>query len=113
MPWLPPTHKPRKAETKQHTTRTAPPRDREASRLMRCSDPRWKAIRAQHLAKHPLCVHCEEVGLVTAAAEVDHIDGDDSNNAPSNLQGLCKRHHSSKTCRENGGFGNRKRTGSR
>ncbi len=36
---------------------------------------------------------------------MDHIDGDDSNNASSNLQSLCHACHSSKTARENGGFG--------
>ncbi|MDU1660498.1 MAG: HNH endonuclease signature motif containing protein [Stenotrophomonas maltophilia] len=33
------------------------------------------------------------------------MDGDDSNNADSNLQPLCRTCHSTKTARENGGFG--------
>jgi 5-methylcytosine-specific restriction protein A len=46
---------------------------------------------------------------VTPANEVDHVDGDSHNNAPSNLQSLCKPCHSAKTVNENGGFGNEMR----
>lgn len=46
-------------------------------------------------------------GIVTAAKDVDHIDGDAANDVPSNRQSLCRPCHSSKTARENGGFGNR------
>lgn len=43
-----------------------------------------------------------------AANEVDHVDGNDRDSSPSNLQSLCTSCHSRKTARENGGFGNRR-----
>ncbi|WP_343073149.1 HNH endonuclease signature motif containing protein [Salicibibacter cibarius] len=57
------------------------------------------------LRRNPLCVHCEEDGLLTPATEVDHIvphKGDkelfwDSEN---NWQSLCKSCHSIKTNKE-------------
>ncbi|WP_369970429.1 HNH endonuclease signature motif containing protein [Stenotrophomonas rhizophila] len=62
-------------------------------------------MRAGHLALEPLCRACAAKSRVTAATDVDHIDGDDANNEPSNLQSLCHPCHSAKTARENGGFG--------
>lgn len=63
-----------------------------------------------YLRQNPLCVHCEEEGLINPAEVVDHIKphkGDttlfwDSEN---NWQPLCKRHHDIKTATEDGGFG--------
>ena len=48
--------------------------------------------RARWLSMHPLCVHCEAVGRVSAASVVDHFvplskGGADDD---SNLQSLCK-----------------------
>jgi len=62
-------------------------------------------MRAAHLAREPLCRHCALNNRVTAATDVDHVDGDDGNNDPSNHQSLCRSCHSAKTARENGGFG--------
>lgn len=45
------------------------------------------------------------LGLIVPATEVDHVDGDASNNDPSNHRSLCKGCHARKTVRENGGFG--------
>lgn len=72
-------------------------------------DSRWRRERLAFLKQNPLCVHCEQEGTVKAAKEVDHIvphKGDmvlfwDKNN----WQSLCKRHHSVKTAKEDGGFG--------
>jgi len=36
------------------------------------------------------------------------MDGDAFNNAADNLQPLCRRCHSAKTAREQGGFGNKR-----
>jgi 5-methylcytosine-specific restriction protein A len=67
--------------------------------------PAWKALIAAHAAENPLCRHCLEEGIITPLAEVDHIEpvktAPDRRLDPSNLQGLCKPHHS-KTAKETG-----------
>jgi 5-methylcytosine-specific restriction protein A len=66
-----------------------------------------KGLAKTFLRAHPLCVECEKQGALTPATEVDHIiphKGDEElfwNY--ENLRGLCKRHHSEKTVREDGG----------
>ncbi len=63
--------------------------------------PEWKMIRNFVLSKKPLCVHCQNKGIITVATEVDHII--DVSDDPArrlditNLQGLCKSCHSLKT----------------
>lgn len=49
------------------------------------------------------------MGSTRAGNVVDHVDGDSWNNAPANLQTLCWAHHSAKTARQDGGFGNARR----
>ena len=108
MPYAAPRHKPIKPNAKQH--QNAQERDhRQGKRLYATNHRVWRAIRAEQLGHDPLCCVCMAKGYVTAANEVDHIDGDSFNNAPSNLQSLCKPHHSAKTVRENGGFGRQHR----
>lgn len=68
----------------------------------------WKDLRAAHLRAHPLCVECFALGRVTLANTVDHKDGDDTNDDPSNFQSLCGTCHSRKTATQDGGFGNAK-----
>lgn len=107
MPWMPPTHKPRGYQ---------PPKERKAqadkerpSSASRGYDHKWRKARLAFLRAHPLCVHCERDGQVTAATVVDHItphQGDmelfwDS----SNWQPLCKRCHDIKTAKEDGRWG--------
>lgn len=84
----------------------------------------WTKARTHYLRSHPLCVHCENEGVVTAATVVDHItphrlkEAIDSGDASwvarakalfwdslRNWQSLCKRHHDIKTAKEDGGFG--------
>ncbi|MFE4525431.1 HNH endonuclease signature motif containing protein [Cytobacillus firmus] len=80
------------------------------SAAQRGYDGKWRKARSTYLIKHPFCVECEKVGVIVPANEVDHIiphKGDkklfwDS----TNWQPLCKLHHSRKTAKENGGFGN-------
>lgn len=60
----------------------------------------WQRIRAAVLALHPMCVMCAKVGKRTVANEVDHIDGDSSNNANDNLRALCKPCHSRRTAKD-------------
>ena len=71
-------------------------------------DSRWRKIRAQVLREEPLCRECKRNGRITAAVDVDHIDGNVENTERSNLQPLCHSCHSRKTGRENGAFGNKK-----
>lgn len=65
----------------------------------------WKRTRLVQLGNEPLCRHHKERGKYVAATEVDHIDGNEWNWEPDNLQSLCHECHSIKTARENGGFG--------
>jgi 5-methylcytosine-specific restriction enzyme A len=66
----------------------------------------WQRIRTAFLRAYPLCCECGE-----RATDVDHrvarVQG--GTDDWDNLQPLCHRHHSQKTARENGGFGNQRR----
>jgi 5-methylcytosine-specific restriction protein A len=70
---------------------------------------RWRKARKTYLQRHPLCVHCEQEGLVVEATVIDHIIPHKGDQAlfwdTDNWQPLCKRHHDMKTVREDGGFG--------
>ena len=67
----------------------------------------WRKLRRIHLDKHPLCLHCEAEGKLTEASEVDHVVpvkiAPQRRLDPTNLQSLCKSHHSQKTTAENAG----------
>lgn len=68
----------------------------------------WRQLRARFLRQHSYCEMCGEL-----ATEVDHrlprrAGGTDDED---NLQPLCKRCHSRKTAREDGGYGNAGRGG--
>jgi len=72
----------------------------------------WKQLRWAHLAENPHCTECLASGKPQARCGgnvVDHITPHRGNwelfSNPANLQTLCSRHHSRKTCREDGGFG--------
>ena len=65
---------------------------------------RWRDLRSWHLGRNPLCADCAELGGVTAATDVDHIEPHRGDLAkffdPRNLQSLCKPCHSRKTAAE-------------
>lgn len=71
----------------------------------------WRKRRDLYLAENPYCVQCWSEGHEVQAQQVDHIvpkrlgGADDE----SNWQPLCDHHHSVKTARDNGGFGNGRR----
>ena len=52
-----------------------------------------------------------QLNIRKPATHVDHDDGDTYNNAPDNLVSLCQPHHSQKTAKHDGGFGNVRRPG--
>jgi 5-methylcytosine-specific restriction endonuclease McrA len=54
---------------------------------------RWRQRRKAKLQNNPICEHCRR----ELAIDVDHVDGDNTNNAASNLQSLCKKCHGKKT----------------
>lgn len=63
-------------------------------------------LRRRYLYRHPFCTN--PTGSMTCAKianELDHIDGNAENNAPGNLQALCKSCHSKKSLREQGSGG--------
>ena len=67
---------------------------------------RWRdRIRPAQLSRYPLCEVCQAVGKVVVATDVDHIDGNTSNNGPDNLMSLCHSCHSIKTAAQDGSFG--------
>jgi 5-methylcytosine-specific restriction enzyme A len=71
-------------------------------------DTRWRKARLDFLATCPSCVDCGQL-----ATTVDHIIPHGGNMRMfwnrSNWQPMCKRCHSIKTNKYDGGFGNRKR----
>ena len=66
-------------------------------------DDRWRKIRAVVLGEEPYCRSCS-----ASSTHVDHIKplNQGGDNSRSNLQALCAFCHSSKTGRNDGGFGN-------
>lgn len=87
--------------------------DERLTRTQRGYSNRWARYSKQRLQQHPWCAECEREGVVMPGAVTDHIVPPKGDEAlfwdESNHQTLCKRHHDSKTAREDGGFGNKKR----
>lgn len=64
----------------------------------------WRTLRLRILAESPLCLECQAGGRDIPATDVDHIEPARVRDAVSffdrsNLQPLCKAHHSRKTAR--------------
>lgn len=76
--------------------------------LTTAGDPMYRdrcktCLRTARKAKKGYCEKCLTVPKDKKLLDVDHIDGDGSNNVPSNLQTLCKPCHKIKT-KENGDY---------
>jgi 5-methylcytosine-specific restriction protein A len=104
MPTLPAIHD-SSTGAEKHSTEAQDSKKRQAGRQFRTNSTHWRRLRARQLMLEPLCRECRKKGLIKSGNEVDHIDGDSFNNSADNLQTLCKPCHSSKTAKENGGFG--------
>lgn len=69
-------------------------------------DSDWRKVRDVFIQEHPLCLFCEDEGKVTPAEVVDHIvsisEDPSLRLVKTNLRSLCKRHHDSRTAREQG-----------
>lgn len=59
---------------------------------------RWRKLRQIHLAQHPFCTYCSELGHTTPATVVDHItpirEAPDRAYDMENIQSLCDACHS-------------------
>lgn len=64
---------------------------------------KWRRVRKLYVMENPLCVKCEERGLITEVQEVDHIIPLRLGGAKfdfENLQSLCKSCHARKSGKE-------------
>lgn len=58
---------------------------------------RHNRVARKNKAKGNCCRLCGFIAAVSAQLDIDHIDGDHSNNDPSNLQVICANCHRLKT----------------
>lgn len=81
--------------------------DTRGARTKKYDKRSWRdGLRPAKLREDPLCQDCLERGLTAQAQHVDHIDGNNDNDAWENLRSLCASCHSRKTATHDGGFGN-------
>ncbi len=100
MPYLPVKH----GADKVKRTRSQATARRQTKRLYATNHKRWLADRRIQLDKQPLCEHCEQMGRITPATDVDHINNSakhESDFVPDNYQSLCRSCHSIKTKADN------------
>ncbi len=68
---------------------------------------KWRSFSIDYKERNPICVKCEQEGIITASKVTDHIQrvnaGGDHYNE-NNLQALCKRCHNSKSGKEAHGY---------
>ena len=87
-------HSPRRPLSRSEVNEQA--KRRQSRRFLPTNSAQWRKIRKAVLEREPLCRCCG-----APANEVDHINGDTSNNLPDNLAAMCKPCHSAKTIEEN------------
>lgn len=82
---------------------------RRGTRTQRGYSNQWLAASKAFLTEHPMCAECLKNGRFTPATEVDHIIPHKGDMVlfwnRKNWQALCHKCHSTKTVREDGGFG--------
>ncbi|GGD85896.1 HNH endonuclease signature motif containing protein [Planktosalinus lacus] len=85
------------------------PFDRPVSYQWFYNQTKWRKFSKQYREKNPICVHCEDKGIVTAVDVCDHIRGLGfllKNNldpySEDEVQSLCSRCHNIKTGGESG-----------
>lgn len=75
--------------------------DNRPSSTARGYNYRWQKVRKMYLKENPLCVECLNLGIITPATIVDHIEphkGDyDKFWDEDNMQSLCEKCHNIKT----------------
>ena len=90
----------------EHETEERRRYDQErGSAAARGYDATWRRRRLMFLRRHPLCEDCLARGIIMAATEVDHINGDVTDNCEENYSAKCKPCHSKKTVREQNRWG--------
>lgn len=96
MPSQPPKH----GRARRNRVNNAQIKARQGKRLYATYHKVWRAHRETQLNKQPLCEHCLLINRVTAATDVDHIDGNahrEKDYVSANYQSLCKPCHGIKT----------------
>jgi 5-methylcytosine-specific restriction protein A len=72
-------------------------RSQKTSSTERGYDHRWRKARGEYLRLHPLCTHCEDLGIFEQATVVDHTIPHRGNMDlfwdKSNWQSLCRACH--------------------
>ena len=68
----------------------------------RTSSYQWRKLRQTIIERDKYT--CQSCGIIGTAVDVDHIDANNQNNDPSNLQTLCRPCHLEKTTKENKGY---------
>lgn len=95
MPSRPATFRPASQPDRAEQRRASD--ERRGSARDRGYNVRWEKARKTFLARAPLCLGCQAVGRVEAAAIVDHVvphGGDSERFWDTGLwQGCCKWHH--------------------
>lgn len=69
--------------------------DKKGQKNYRCKNVMYKRLYRKH--KKDRCESCGFIPVNLVQLDVDHIDGNNKNNNPSNLQTLCANCHRLKT----------------
>ena len=73
-----------------------------AHKSKRTSSYQWRLLRQSIIERDKYT--CQSCGVIGTAIDVDHIDSNNTNDDPSNLQTLCRPCHLEKTTKENKGL---------